>query len=223
MNSITLRLYIVVVLILAASGFSWVLKLQTNPPDVEMPGWTFQDLPMELGNWRGEAAKLDPEVAKATRADFITDRLYQDDAANVVSIHSAMFKDPNAGVYHNPLNCYRAAGWKNVGEAKEEITASKDFTFQVSLTTWEKESQRIYVVYWYQLGEHVLYERFDLGAIRWSMRGQPKWPVLTKVMLQTMVKENEESKTLILDFAKLVAEWLNGPKHQKYLSQWRGT
>jgi EpsI family protein len=224
MNSITLRLYIVVVLIFAASGFSWVLKLQTEQPDVEMPGWTFDNLPLELGNWRGEPTKLDPEIAKATRADSITDRLYQDDAERVVSMHSAIFKDHNAGVYHNPFNCYRTAGWKKIDEAKETVAVSKDFTLEVSLTTWEKESHRILVVYWYQLGERVLFERFELGAIRWSLGGQTKWPVLTKVMLQTMESsDSRESKALILDFAKLVAQWLNGPEHQKYLAQWRGT
>ena len=44
------------------------------------------------------------------------------------------------------------------------MEVAEDLTIAVSLTTWEKEEEKILVVYWYQLGQHVLYGRFDLGT-----------------------------------------------------------
>ena len=88
-------------------------------------------------------------------------------------------------------------------------------TIPVSLSTWEQKGERLLVVYWYQLGEHVLFDRWDLGMkIRWSLRGRPKWPALIKVMLQIPAPDPEEAKPVILDFAKQVAAWENQPKHR---------
>ena len=67
------------------------------------------------------------------------------------------------------------------------------------------------MVYWYQLGEHLLYSRADLGFhVRWALRGQPVWPVLIKVMLQIPApSDGEDSKPMILGFAKQIATWMN--------------
>jgi hypothetical protein len=83
---------------------------------------------------------------------------------------------------------------------------------------WERESehgtQHEIVVYWEQLGEHVLFDRADLGfRVRWSLRGRPTWPALLKVMLSLPTNNVEDPKSLILDFAKEVATWENQPSH----------
>ena len=71
------------------------------------------------------------------------------------------------------------------------------------------------VVYWYQLGEHVLFGRWDLGIkVRWSLAGKPTWPALIKVMLQIPVLEAEDAKTAILSFAEQVAKWENQAQHR---------
>lgn len=71
------------------------------------------------------------------------------------------------------------------------------------------------VVYWYQLGDHVLFDRWDLGMkIRWSLRGREKWPALIKVMLTIPAADPEAAKPVLLDFAKQLAAWENQPKHQ---------
>ena len=101
-------------------------------------------------------------------------------------------------------------------ETRENLPVSDGLTIPVSLTTWEREGERVMVVYWYQLGEHVLFGRWDLGwKVRWSLRGQPKWPALIKVMLQISAPEPEDAKTTILGFAEQVAKWENQPEHRK--------
>ena len=85
-----------------------------------MPDWTFHEMPMQLGDWRGKEAKMDPKLAVRTGAklDTIIDRTYRDDLGHVVVMHAAMFDNPAAGVIHSPLVCYRAAGWKKLSEKR---------------------------------------------------------------------------------------------------------
>ena len=220
MNSTAKRLYIVTMIILATYGISYLVKAGIEPPEVEMPTWTFREMPLQLEKWRGEDTQLDPKIAEATGADVIVDRIYRDDMGSVVSLHTAMFKDSPEGVMHTPTNCYRANGWNLVKDAREKVTVSDNLTIPVAVTTWEKSGERVIVVYWYQLGENVVYDRLGLGNLRWRMPGKSKWPVSIKVMLQISVTDPDETKSLIMGFAERVAKWLNQAEHQKYLGQW---
>ncbi len=90
----------------------------------------------------------------------------------------------------------------------------------MAVTTWEESGEQGLVVYWYQLGENVVHDRYSLGNVRWKMPGKAKWPVNIKIMLQISVTDLDEAKALIMGFAERVAKWLNQPEHQKYLGQW---
>lgn len=219
MNSTANRLYAVVILVLATYGVNRLLLAETKPPEAVMPNWTFREMPYQLANWHGEDTKMDPVIALATGADIIVDRLYRDDVRSVVSLHTAMFKNPTDGVIHTPLNCYRGAGWLKVEESKESLQLSEDVTIPVSLVTWEKEGERVMVLYWYQLGEHVLFDRWDLGNLRFAMRGNAKWPALIKVMIQIPAPDVDDAKRRILAFAEIVAKWENKPEHRKYFEE----
>ncbi len=114
MNSTAIHLYIVVLIILATYGISHLMKAGIEPPEVEMPAWTFHEMPRQLEKWCGKDTQLDPKIAEATGADVIVYRIYRDDMGSVISMHTAMFKDPSEGVYHAPTNCYRTNGWNLV-------------------------------------------------------------------------------------------------------------
>jgi EpsI family protein len=220
MNTTATRLYVVAAIIVGAYGVSRLLQIATEPPEAELPGWTFNEMPLQLGKWRGENTKLDPEIAAATGAATIVDRAYRDEQRIAVSLHTAVFEDPAIGINHSPLNCYRRNGWNKTDDTRENVEISQGSTLPVAMTAWEKEGEKVMVVYWYQLGEQVLYDRFELGSIRWKMRGQPKWPALIKVMIQIPVTDPDDSKALVLGFAEHVAKWLNQPAHKKYLGRW---
>jgi len=222
MNNLAMRVYAVAGIVLVVSGVGKFLQLAVEPPEVEKPKWSLRDLPIQLGGWHGEDTELDPKLVVATGADVIVNRVYRDEAGHGVSMHTATFLDPAEGIYHNPLNCYFASGWRKIDSARENVKVAEDLSIPVSLTTWEKEGEKILVMYWFQLGQHVLYERFDLGKIRWGMRGRPTWPVLVKVMAQISMADAEETKTAGLGFVRQFAEWLNQPEHRKYLDQWGG-
>lgn len=223
MNSVAKRLYVVAAIIVATIGISYLVEAGLEPPAVEIPDWSLSSLPLRLGAWNGETTELDPKIALATGADVIVDRQYRDDLGHAVSLHTALFKDPATGVYHSPMNCYRGAGWKLVDETIEKVEVADDLTIPVRLMTWEREDEQILVAYWFQLGQHVLYGREDLGLkVRWAMRAQPTWPVLVKIMLQAPLTDPEDSKTVAIGFTRQVAKWLNQPEHRKYLDRWRG-
>ena len=196
---------------------------QRSRPRWRSPTGRLRELPFQFGAWHGEDTEMDPKIAVATGADVIINRIYRDEAGHTVSVHTATFMDPAEGIYHSPLNCYRASGWSKLSETRENVKVAEDLSIAVSLTTWEKEGEKILVVYWFQLGQHVLYDRFDLGtSVRWSMRGQPTWPVLVKVMIQLPLTDPDDTKAVGLGFAQKFAEWLNQPEHRKYLDRWGG-
>ena len=45
-----------------------LLNAGLEPPGVEMPDWTFKDMPLELGQWHGRPTEMDPKIALATEA-----------------------------------------------------------------------------------------------------------------------------------------------------------
>jgi len=215
-----IRLYLLSAVVLATFGIAKWEKHALQPPEVQLPSWTFHEMPLQFGDWRGEDTELDPKITAAVGAapGRIVDRNYQDRLGHVVSMHTAMFDDPVEGVYHSPLNCYRANGWELKENTREELRLSDDLAIPVSLTTWQREGSRALVVYWYQLGEHVLFGRLDLGIkVRWSLAGKPKWPALVKVMLQIDAADLEEVKATILSFAEQVARWENAPERRTEL------
>lgn len=214
MNSMTTRLGVAAALILAAIGITHLVRASTAPPEVEMPNWTFEQMPRQLGEWHGEDSKLDDKLTAAIGAEIIVDRSYRDERGRAVSLHTAMFKNPTEGVYHSPINCYRSGGWEFKGEDRVEVSISEDRSIPVAVTKWEKEGERVLVIFWYQIGDHVMLNRFELGEARWALRGLPKWPPIVKVMIQIPAPDVDDAKAIGLAFAELVAKWENQPSHR---------
>jgi EpsI family protein len=181
----------------------------------ELPTWKLQDLPMQLGDWKGEDKKLDERLFLATGAHTIVDRQYVNDAGRIISLHFAVFLDPNEGIWHNPFSCYESAGWNLVEYDKAQLPNTSDDKAKISLSIWEKNGEKAAIAYWYQLGDERLYTRLDLGTVRWKMRGKKIWPALIKVLLHTSGDTNpEENKDKLLEFADLIYQWINQPQHQ---------
>jgi EpsI family protein len=210
-------LSVVVLLIVLTQKSADYLKVSLEAPGCDMPDWTFRELPMHLGLWRGESTTLDPEIYKATGAKMIVDRLYRDDSQHEISMHTAMFDDPKIGVAHSPMICYQSQGWQKLGmERREVLRLPGNLNLPVSVSKWEHERRgKQIVIYWYQLGEHVLFGRWDLGLkVRWSLAGKPKWPALIKVMMEIPAVEGEDREGVLRDFAEKVAAWENQDAHR---------
>jgi EpsI family protein len=219
------RIGIIAALIPLTWWGSRLVNASLEAPGVDMPDWTFAQMPMQIGDWRGEDdPNVDEKINNATEAkrDTIVNRIYQDGLGHTVHVHTAMFDNPKGGVYHSPLNCCRSQGWEKRSETRQEIEIDEDEkgSIPVSVTQWERKGEKMAVVYWYQLGPHVLFGRWDLGLkVRWSLAGKPAWPALIKVMFSSSTsaldsKSEEDVQSALLGLVQGVARWENQPSHR---------
>jgi EpsI family protein len=214
-GNIAIRLLVAFFIIGFASAVMHVL-LQGRHVTTELPKWNIEDLPMQLGEWKGKDTELDQRLYSATGAHTIVNRSYTNESGTTISVHFAVFIDPDTGIWHCPVTCYRSAGWTQESGDKIQLQNSSDAKHLVSLSTWKKSSgDNVVVVYWYQLGECRLYDRFDLGwSIRWKMVGRKAWPAMFKVLLSSPPgSKPEETQAQILNFADLMYQWINQPQH----------
>ncbi len=214
-GNISVRVIIAAALIVSTYiGVRVVGKLTQTPP-VVLPNWKVQDLPKQLGEWKGEDAELDKRIFVAEGAHSVVERQYRNESGTVISLHLALFKDPVEGIWHNPISCYVSGGWTPVEITRVPISETDENSDKIALSTWDKSGVATVVGYWFQLGEHRLYGRWDLGfKVRWQMRGRKTWPALIKVLITTGVgAKPEDSKTQLLKFADLVHQWINQPQH----------
>jgi EpsI family protein len=211
MKDTSVRLVIAAVLIYAGYLSITMAQASLRLPPVRPFVRDIHELPRRLESWQGEDEELDPNIFERVGAESILNRIYRDDADHRVSMHLAIFKDPDAGVYHSPINCYRSAGWRLVEETRVELTipGHPEHKQRINLANWERKDEKIWVAYWYRLGEHTLFERWDLGKLRWAMRGQASWPPMVKVLLQTEAADKFPAKTRILEMARLIQGWID--------------
>ena len=209
MNNTAFRLFAAAVLV----GLSYcaipAVRSFLHHPMVRPPAEDINKLPMRLGKWQGEEVKLDKELFDRVGADVVVDRIYHDETDRPISAHLAVFSDPDTGVLHAPVNCYRSAGWRMLREERVEVPNTGPPNLLVDLTTWEKGDETIVVVYWYRLGNFTVFERLDLGKARWAMGGQKTWPSMIKVLLQTQAPDRYAARAVVLDMAKQIHDWIS--------------
>jgi EpsI family protein len=220
-GNIALRVIVAAAVIISTYlGVRVVGKLRETPP-VVLPNWNVKDLPKQLGEWKGEDTELDKRLFQAEGAHSVVERQYHNDSGVAVSLHMAIFDNPTEGIWHNPVSCYTSAGWNPVEITSVPISDTAENSDKIALSVWEKSGDKAIVAYWFQLGEHRLYGRWDMGFnVRWQMRGRKTWPALIKVLLSTSAgTKSEETKTQFLKFADLVHQWINQPTHNNTNSE----
>jgi EpsI family protein len=216
MGNIMVRMGVVIGTLLTVQAGFWYVGLMTHPNVVE-PARSLEEFPMEValesGTWKGQTAKLDEQTFYYTEADFAVSRVYFKDGRRL-SFLLAEYNNPRAGLYHNPMNCYNSQGFTLVsGVEMRPLKARNRPETKVSLATWERKnvavSEKVMVVYWYEVGDYTMYERHDLLKTQWAMRGKRQWPVMFKVLLEMPVGESvSKTETDILNMAEYTREWL---------------
>jgi EpsI family protein len=195
---------------LVALGYFGIgaVRAYISLPMVRPPAADIRKLPMRLGKYQGEIKELDKELFDRVGAEAVVERAYRDDADNIVSLHLAIFKDPDTGVSHAPDNCYRAKGWRRVKQERIEVPDSGQPPLLVDLSTWEGKSGSVMVLFWYRFGDRTLFGKWGMFKARWAMSGQSSWPSMIKVLLQTPVTDVPMSRGRILDMARLINDWV---------------
>lgn len=214
MRNTTTRVFVVAMFVVLLSASTYVMPQWLKAKNIQLPEWNLRDMPLQFDQWQGVSGELDPEITGRLGADVWLDRVYRDDQNRIVSLHVALFRDLDGGVFHSPINCYRSAGWRELGQAEVELPIPGKPSIPVSLGTWEREGERILVMYWYQLDQQILFDRVGLGLARWKMRSEQNWPPLIKVLLQTSAADTEDAKKQIQFIAAKAYEWINQPSHQ---------
>ena len=68
------------------------------------------------------------------------------------------------------------------------------------------------VAYWYEVGDHTMFERQDLLKTQWAMFGKTKWPVMFKVLLEMPAGDTEQTRSSrgpkSWTWPRCVREWL---------------
>jgi hypothetical protein len=101
--------------VLAASGgIRWwqARRVEAVLRDGRNAPFALDELPMVLGDWRGEATTLDPKIARRTGATSLITRRYVDQRTGA-TLEAIILYGPSTEVYgHVPEVCYLAAGYE---------------------------------------------------------------------------------------------------------------
>ncbi len=204
------RLAMVVGIIALVQFGAYRVRAMLEPADIVLPDWNIEELPLEFRGWVGEASELDERLFRRIGADAVADRMYENRRGIAVSAHTALFTDFNEAIgVHLPERCYRAAGWDQRSAEVRTLTGEGIPDTTVEVSVWQREGQRVSVLYWYQLGEHDVLGRYDLSRARMAFSGHATWPAMVKVMLQTTTDQSQAAELRLFDVARNIRAWLH--------------
>jgi len=218
MMGTTMRILILAVLVFVVDlGADW-MRAGLKPAVVAKPDRDINDMPLQFGQWQGreyDLAEENKQLYDQIGADVVTERRYRDQYGNEIFLHCAVFLEYDVGVFHLPTNCYRSQGWQLADQQSVYLESPVSEPKTVNLMTSEQEGQQpALACYWYQLGEHVVLSRLDLGVTRWKLGGRETWPPLIKVLITGTLADPEESRRQVHEFAQQIYTWLNTPVDQ---------
>lgn len=177
----------------------------------------FKQMPHHLGQWEGKDVSIPPEILAAVGADVVVDRIYHDSKNEtlLVKSHLAVYWDWKRGTRQDLMKIYKASGWKLLSQAYETIPISEDKKIRVSLSEWEKDQQKTVLLYWYQLGDHILFDRAELDRISSKLSDADKTKPLIKLHLQMTKSHATEDEKEIKDLASQIGKWIDKPYYEK--------
>jgi hypothetical protein len=200
-------------------GF-WAVGHLSNPSVIE-PRQPLSNFPMkvttaETGTWDGKPTKLDDQMFDESEVSAVETRLYVKEGRTLKFL-LAEYREPSKGLYHNPMNCYHSQGYTLVGDVEKRplvVGPSRPDT-EISIANWLKKGENgkenVIVAYWYEIGDHTMFERSDLWDTQKAMFGKTEWPVMFKVLLEMPAGEGaavEQTKGELLGMAQEVRKWL---------------
>jgi len=208
----TYRLFIAAVFMLAIYGAVRWVKGRGMPTELAPLEMKVGDLPMTLGEWKGESIALDPDIFKGTGATMICDRSYRDRGGRTVSVHLAVFADigDGHGLPHSPEICYPNNGW-SLGEPKYLPLDQGDATKNLAeFVKAEQQGRAAYVLFWYQIDGRTYTTTDQQKSLILACRGRAFRPPSVKVMLQTDATTPDEAERTLKSFADLIYAWTRG-------------
>ena len=109
----------VAVCMLAVGAAAWWLLLR---PTLDADASALVDLPLQVGEWRGEALPLDSGVERMLDADLHLQRAYtRSESVEPTWLYVGYYSSARGGhPEHTPQVCYPSAGWRVESERRLE-------------------------------------------------------------------------------------------------------
>lgn len=138
-----------------ALGFG--LLVRADRPEPVAPRSTFDQFPMQLGEWRGvKEAPYSKEILAILGVDDYMARAYFAPDRTGVGLYVGYYSTQRQGdTMHSPQNCLPGAGWEPVSNSMFPITVNDGATqasrsIEVNRYVIRKGLDRQLVLYWYQ-------------------------------------------------------------------------
>lgn len=136
---------------------------------------SFEQFPMQLGDWRGRRSSLDGIYTDALKLDDYLLADYVGPSGNAVNVYIAYYNSQRKGeAAHSPRSCLPGGGWQmhDFGQVDLANVSISGRLLRVNRTLIEMGDQRQLVYYWFQQRGRVITNEF---AVKWYLF----WDALT--------------------------------------------
>lgn len=200
------RLLIAAAVVAGIQGGIYVLHVYGMPREVTLPNRHIRNFPLSFGPWQGEDRELSRREEIVISPTWVVNRTYRDDQGREVSFHNVVSSKNYQRMPHDPKRCYRETGWKITSEKDVSIEVPGGSPTTVRVIEYEQQAQRVLIMYWYALGDHIVLDRFQLRQAAGNFWGKKTWPAVVKVLLQTSLNDGPDKAEARL--RSIAAEWL---------------
>ena len=170
--------------------------------DVHVPKESIHSIPMEIGKWKGKDVPIDEKLFRSIDAHEVFSRNYSSPASESgITLHCAVFTTFWRDVPHPPKICYPGSGWTTIKEEDFELYDPDGLPATARLITFEKNGQTIFVLYWFQFGDFIVCDSWQVMNARWEYRNEETWPANVKVMLQISADRPDRARKQLKEFA----------------------
>jgi exosortase D (VPLPA-CTERM-specific) len=136
---------------------------------------SFEQFPMQVGDWRGHRSSLDGIYSDALKLDDYVLADYLDHSGDMINLYIAYYNSQRKGeAAHSPRSCLPGGGWQmhDFGQVELAGISMNGRPLRVNRTLIEMGDQRQLVYYWFQQRGRVITNEF---AVKWFLF----WDALT--------------------------------------------
>jgi EpsI family protein len=163
------RSLVVTTCLAATAGYlTWGVP-QARP----LPVIDLEQLPLKVGDWRGQSVPLDPAVLKVLPVDAYTHRYYTDSLNRRANLYVGYHDDTRPAVHlapHSPLLCLPGLGWQPVETGRIQMRVGPRDVNGVRRTVGATQIlavralERQVVVFWYEVNGQAAADEYELKA-----------------------------------------------------------
>lgn len=132
-----------------------------------------KEIPVAVGDWRGEDVPLSETVLKVAGNDDYLNRLYVNDTSQLwANVYVAYSANPRTMRGHRPQVCYPSSGWQHESTDHIKLKSTSGREMRCLVHRFKKvgiESQDIVVLNYYVLNGQVTDDEEAFSGISWRL------------------------------------------------------